>query len=129
MREIKFRGLDLMDGSWVYGGIFKTKSGKVFIVNELTKEAHRVDGESVGQFTGIHDKYGTGIYEGDILKSPASFDKVFWKEDSWGTEVMERHQEKGGWIVGYVGRGITINAKYAEVAGNIHDESNPLEDI
>jgi YopX protein len=81
-----------------------------------------------GQFTGLKDKNGEEIYEGDILKSSTSYDRIFWDEDAWSTEVMKRHKEKGGWIVGHKHKGITVDAKYGEVIGNIYQHPHLLQE-
>lgn len=67
MREIKFRGKTLDNGEWVYGDLH-IRTPFPHIHSEIDYGKVDIDPHTVGQFTGLHDKRGKEICEGDIVK-------------------------------------------------------------
>lgn len=130
MREYLFRGKTkgYRDNRWVEGFLLKKpgiSTTKYLIAIPNSGVAYEVDPETVGQYTGLTDKNGTKIFEGDALErySPSReewFVEGFVKYGYFNCSCCEGVY---GWIIK---DGDIRDVKQFRVAGNIHDNPELL---
>ena len=145
MREILFRGKRFMDGEWVDGSLFidEKKDKHEILVGYINyRVGWEVDPETVGQFTGLTDKNGKRIFEGDILefedcgetgyeyKEGFYFKNravVAWRHSAWefgkfmyhdSCVLEEMYSSREDFIEIF---------NYSEIIGNIHDNPELLK--
>lgn len=138
-RKIKFRGFSKYKPEWWYGNLnyntclYNGEDDRVWIaalsreagnVNQFLNLCHftEVYPESVGQYTGLKDKNGKEIYEGDILnsghhKNVVVFDNgmFMWAGEPLALDMNEEDRYK-----------VYLPEKWAEVIGNIYENPNLL---
>lgn len=134
-REIKFRGKRVNGGEWVYGmtisnGTIKRKINNIFFEVAENKWVGVLP-ETLGQYTGLKDKDGKEIYEGDILKTSRGFigQVVFGRAEEecrhkvFGRMVIDCYTTYGWIFVRGDGYRCAIDDELleGEIIGNIHD--------
>lgn len=91
MREIKFRGKRLDNGEWIEGDLLRMND-HWFIFPDPAPEGidkYEVDPATVGEYTGLKDRNGKEVYEGDVIKIPETdfnaeiIGRVLFEEDAY----------------------------------------------
>ena len=125
MRDIEFRGKRTDNGKWVYGNLVRGCDEKyAYIVEFGNKEICRnyvdVNPETVGQYTGLKDKNGTKIFEGDIGRRRDDIFLIDWSEEKAAFVMI---------FYDYICEILYLEEMWddAEVIGNIHDNPELLE--
>lgn len=142
-REILFRGKRVDNGEWVCGYLYRLSERLnpfIMFVNS-NAESHEVILETVGQFTGLCDKNGKKIFEGDILlekEKEYSLEEygekvvgthnivAYWNEKACGFWVRRTDKPKGKIYVPEEPLCESF-AEELEVIGNVFDNPELLE--
>lgn len=144
MREILFRGKSPVINEWVEGFLVLTRVGgkeipTIITLDDLTKTLtekrwFQVIPETVGQYTGLTDKNGKKIFEGDIVRHynynpyaiPSIIEKgvVYWDEEYCGW----RRTSNGAFHHGKIDTYRMSHDCVYEIIGNIHDNPEIVEE-
>jgi len=113
MRTIKFRGLRVDGKGWVVGSLLCPHAGNesTYIIG-CNGSDFEVKPESIGQFTGLTDKNGVEVFEGDRVEI-SMLEMVVGYSETYAGFTLNRIET--GQIFVY-----NINAKVIAVRGNIH---------
>ena len=141
MREILFRGKRTDNGEWEYGDLWCNPYGKraVCIVSPIndqgTTGGNEVIPETVGQYTGLTDRNGRKIFEGDIVSGTAYSSEwigvIVWIDEiaSFGVRYFHR-TEPTAWQNSSILTAVSRHRQdkfAAQVIGNIYDNPELLE--
>ena len=125
VREILFRGKRIDNGEWVEGyfvNLWLMHHQKYQpIITDNNAVSYDVDPSTVGQYTGLTDKNGKKIFEGDIMAFTAyGFDYVGTVEFAYGSaSVMCEHTSP------FLDQAVSKHGAY--IIGNMHDNPELLE--
>lgn len=143
MREILFRGKSksINKGEWIYGSFVEDTDLNACCIRDKSLVYELVDRETVGQFTGLTDKNGEKIFEGDIIRLtppkesgeiyiPTSRNpqedrilKVIFFDGMFAVDMSKWFKYGHGKVALQ-----TYETNRIEVIGNIHDNSGLLKE-
>lgn len=144
MREILFRGKRIDNGEWVEGDLIASRYISPYQNGELSINGTYVNGKcvdgivwgegtfysiappTVGQYTGLKDKNGKLVFEGDIIKWDYAYNegKSYQVIYDVGGACFSASREHNGDNTSTI---FYNDEQYAEVIGNIHDNPELLE--
>ncbi|EAF2578474.1 hypothetical protein CPD07_09425 [Listeria monocytogenes] len=130
MREIEFRGKRIDNREWIYGNLMQFEDSATFIFADERKGAstltyahfiinnmHAIDEKTLGQYTGLKDKNGKKIFEGDIC----------WEEHNECYGVVKFEEGKFLYVWENIAEDLWEVADSIEIYGNIHENLELLE--
>ena len=134
MKEIKFRGKRHDNGEWICGNLIDWGNHEQLVIFPLLEyasslpletiiamKAKSVDYKTVGQYTGVMDKFGKEIFDGDFIRlTPLDYPKlVAWNEEQCRWDMYIDNFPVSGFN--------KQSLKNYEVIGNIYDNPELLK--
>lgn len=133
-RTIKFRGKSIYDDKWLLGSLVKIEKDSYAVIPPLNNieigksiGLYEVYSETVGQFTGLLDKDGKEIYEGDILHTIT----FGFNPEEYTAIILYRNcsfQLSNGRNLFYFGQSDLTKMDDTIVIGNIHDNPDLIKE-
>ena len=126
MRDILFRAKWLYNGEWVEGCFIEWSDGSCSIeAGRPDKPTYYIDPETVGQYTGLTDKNGKRIFEGDIVSGLSWISRpvsgvVDFKYGAFGVKWLRGKVDEFSEFTS------CCNVEWV-VIGNVHDNHELLE--
>ena len=140
MREILFRGKRTLNGDWIEGLLWKKKYNynRIFIsyfpYQDDYEETYSVCPKTIGQYTGLTDKNGKKIFEGDIVKAKITENKLTHTKKYEGIYTVKYHDKYCYFYLAKQGNNLLFDGNWdyflsnIEVIGNIHDNPELLKE-
>jgi uncharacterized phage protein (TIGR01671 family) len=127
MREILFRAKHTHSNEFVYGYGFYSNRDKCYKIDNGDGILYFCKKETIGEYSGQKDKYGTRIFEGDIVKLYLSVEETCYVEFCDGQFVLQSTDKEmlcGSAFLMRLSESLTSKI---EVIGNIYDNRDLLE--
>lgn len=120
MRNIIFRGKRLDNGEWMYGDLQIGDDDHIPMIGTVGPgrwvEYIQVAENTIGQYTGLKDRYGDRIWEGDLVKHGDEVSEVFFDTENSCFDFKSSNDPFAA----------QFSCDY-EILGNIHDNPDLLK--